>query len=359
MKKFIIDAVHIYLSMQYRLNRRRFLMAHIFLLVIGFVLSIFSILFSLFYLPSPLIPITSGNAVTDTALAALVPLPTRLSISLGLILSSYFSSLISWSVVLSAFSLILTIGRLYDLNKSYKYLCLYAVPGINLCFFLYLCIKKGSPADNHYGPPTASLSNNALYAGPCFYVEEPINTSYSASLFEQVFSWRGRLNRQRYFFRNIGFISLYLFSFLVLSILTVFLIGLGFAATAITAISDLSFSISSCFFILLIISIISFITILAVIIPAFWKIRRWHDLDRSGFYLLLTELPYYALLCGIPSFSVNNSIIGSNELEFIFIILTILWISAVNLYLLFIKGSPNDNTYGKDPIAQISPEINN
>jgi uncharacterized membrane protein YhaH (DUF805 family) len=70
-------------------------------------------------------------------------------------------------------------------------------------------------------------------------------------------------------------------------------------------------------------------------------------------------LPYYALLCGIPSFSVNNSIIGSNELEFIFIILTILWISAVNLYLLFIKGSPNDNTYGKDPIAQISPEINN
>ncbi len=54
-------------------------------------------------------------------------------------------------------SLFLTAKRLHDLNKSAVYMTLYVIPFINVLFFLYLCLVKGTSGENKYGPDPLDL----------------------------------------------------------------------------------------------------------------------------------------------------------------------------------------------------------
>lgn len=54
-------------------------------------------------------------------------------------------------------SLFLTAKRLHDLNKSAVYMTLYVIPLINILFFLYLCLAKGTSGENKYGPDPLNL----------------------------------------------------------------------------------------------------------------------------------------------------------------------------------------------------------
>lgn len=54
-------------------------------------------------------------------------------------------------------SLFLTAKRLHDLNKSAVYMTLYVIPFINILFFLYLCLAKGTSGENKYGPDPLNL----------------------------------------------------------------------------------------------------------------------------------------------------------------------------------------------------------
>ena len=54
-------------------------------------------------------------------------------------------------------SLFLTAKRLHDLDKSAVYMTLYVIPLINIIFFLYLCIVKGTNGENKYGPDPLNL----------------------------------------------------------------------------------------------------------------------------------------------------------------------------------------------------------
>ncbi len=338
MKKILKNKIKIYLSMQYRLNRRRFFMAHIYLFAVCIILAALSLLISLPF------SISADNG-SDT-LSAIIPLQSQLFISLGLILAHYFSNLLSWSVLLFIASIFLTIGRLYDLNKSYVYLFLYALPIVNIVFFLYLCYKKGSAESNQYGVPVTCISDNELLAIP----EEQLNASYQTTLFEQMFSWKGRLNRQRYFLRNISLLGMCVLIFASISIILMLFIGMSVVAETITDTPSISLSISTVVFLFITASIMFFITILLTIIPALWKIRRWHDLGHSGFYLLLTELPYFFIACGLPDFA-DGSISDYEIAAFVLIMLLILWLVCINLYLLLIKGTNGENIYGEDPLA--------
>ena len=348
LKKFLINKIKIYLSIQYRLNRKRFFMAHIYLFAVCIILAALSLLISMPF------SISADNG-TDT-LSAIVLLQSQLFISLGLILANYFSNLLSWSMLLFIASIFLTIGRLYDLNKSYAYLLLYALPIVNIVFFLYLCCKKGSSEPNKYGVPVIHISDNELLDTPGFYIEEPINTSYQTTLFEQVFSWRGRLNRQRYLLRNIGLLGMCVLVFTGISVTFMLFIGMSVAVKAVADIPTISLSISTIGFIFTTVFVMFFITVLLMIIPALWKIRRWHDLGHSGFYLLLTELPYFLIVCGLPDFT-EESASGYGIAALVLIILLILWLLCVNLYLLLIKGTTGENVYGKDPLSDNNTPI--
>lgn len=48
-------------------------------------------------------------------------------------------------------SLFLGIKRLHDLNNSAVWIILYVIPLINILFFIYLCLIKGTTGDNKYG----------------------------------------------------------------------------------------------------------------------------------------------------------------------------------------------------------------
>ncbi|WP_347453272.1 DUF805 domain-containing protein [Acinetobacter thermotolerans] len=55
--------------------------------------------------------------------------------------------------VLFYFSVVFTIRRLHDLNHSGWLSVMMVIPGLNLLFFFYLVIAKGSTSKNRYGLP--------------------------------------------------------------------------------------------------------------------------------------------------------------------------------------------------------------
>lgn len=110
------------------------------------------------------------------------------------------------------------------------------------------------------------------------------------------FSYKGRLNRQRYFFRGVG-----------ISIMTVVFVFIGAFWGAAMGMSEsgtegLSYLIASPF---LVASIMN-------------TIKRAHDLDKPGWIALLSVIPFVNVLIGI--------------------------------YLLFFKGTAGPNQYGDDPL---------
>ena len=54
-------------------------------------------------------------------------------------------------LVLLYYSMIFTIRRLHDLNRSGWFTVLIAIPLLNLLFFFYLACAKGNASVNHYG----------------------------------------------------------------------------------------------------------------------------------------------------------------------------------------------------------------
>ena len=54
-------------------------------------------------------------------------------------------------------SLFLGIKRLHDLDKSAVWIILCVIPLINMLFFAYLCLIKGTDGDNKYGKDPLSL----------------------------------------------------------------------------------------------------------------------------------------------------------------------------------------------------------
>lgn len=119
-----------------------------------------------------------------------------------------------------------------------------------------------------------------------------------AILQELFFTFKGRLNRQAYIFRGL-FLS----------------ITLGFVETVLSLCADENVMGALDIFMLLIVfacSILSFWAGLAL------NVRRLHDLDKSGWWLLVMCIP------------VVNFFFG--------------------LYILFFKGTQGPNEYGDDPL---------
>ncbi|WP_296897555.1 DUF805 domain-containing protein [uncultured Megamonas sp.] len=54
-------------------------------------------------------------------------------------------------------SLFLGIKRLHDLDKSAVWIVLYVIPLINILFFIYLCLRRGTIGDNKYGKDPLTL----------------------------------------------------------------------------------------------------------------------------------------------------------------------------------------------------------
>lgn len=54
-------------------------------------------------------------------------------------------------------SLFLGIKRLHDLDKSAVWIVLYVIPLINILFFIYLCLQRGTIGDNKYGKDPLTL----------------------------------------------------------------------------------------------------------------------------------------------------------------------------------------------------------
>ncbi|WP_432748995.1 DUF805 domain-containing protein [Pectinatus haikarae] len=342
--------------MQYRLNRRRFIFAHVYLFACCLILAALTLPFTIPVFATSLLHAESTvmNSASDI-LTAIPPVYNLYSPDIAYIITDYLSSLISWSILFLAASMCMSISRLYDLGKDHRFLFFYMLPLINVIFFLYLCWQKGDTDANKYGPSSDSLSDSVLLSMPGYHLREPVNTSYPATLFEQSFSWEGRLNRLRYLLRGIGLLSISILTCAALSIVFVLFAGIGILLQSAVNFSNV---IAGSFFIIFILfaaSVFLFIGIIFTLIFLFWKIRRWHDLGHNGFFLLLTEAPYYLITSTLPAFSNSNFPTGS-IISFLLTGIMFLWIICINLYLLFIKGDSGENKYGEDLLLSNRPD---
>ena len=124
------------------------------------------------------------------------------------------------------------------------------------------------------------------------------NADKQALLQELFFTFKGRLNRQAYIFRGL-FLSL----------------TLGFIETVLTLCADEN--------VMGVLDIFMLLIALACSILSFWaglalNVRRLHDLDKSGWWLLVMCIPFVNFFLGI--------------------------------YILFFKGTKGRNQYGDDPL---------
>lgn len=56
------------------------------------------------------------------------------------------------SIVAGVSNIMLTIRRLHDMNKSGWWFLLFFIPIVNVIFYLYVYLKKGTTGPNDYGP---------------------------------------------------------------------------------------------------------------------------------------------------------------------------------------------------------------
>ncbi len=120
------------------------------------------------------------------------------------------------------------------------------------------------------------------------------------------FSAKGRINRQKFLFANIGW---------GVAIVAVMIMSTMFTAMAFDPEASAFPSIMADLF-----GIISIILYILVIYSSIvLQIKRWHDLDKSGWFTLLGFVPLVGIVCFI--------------------------------YILFVVGTKGDNQFGKDPLA--------
>jgi len=133
------------------------------------------------------------------------------------------------------------------------------------------------------------------------------------------FSYEGRLNRWPYFLRYIGCLAAYFVLIIILGI-----------TTAILTLFDTVIG----YFIVLIISLLTIVVGLALaVFMVMQSIKRLHDLDKSGWYLLI-RLANFIPLIG--------------------------WIIVLgfDLYLFLAKGTTGPNRFGPDPLGGEASQSN-
>ena len=131
-----------------RLNRKRYIMRLLVLAGVSVALYLFDIMVFMLRLGSPAMYMAQPDMTPGTISA--------LTFGLALILS-----LLYLPVAISGYMLM--IRRLHDLNGSGFWVILVFVPLVNIVFFLWLLIKKGTEGDNDYGtdPLAASVPAHA------------------------------------------------------------------------------------------------------------------------------------------------------------------------------------------------------
>lgn len=144
-------------------------------------------------------------------------------------------------------------------------------------------IKEAKEVKKEKLPERALSAREGLYSSLQKTARSPRK---DRTLGEKYFSYEGRLNRKRYFLRSL---ALWLVCVFLGSILAVLFAPIGFVAAAILLISSVMLSI-----------------------------RRLHDLNKSGWFVLISFIPVIGFFWG--------------------------------LYLLFAKGTAGDNDYGADPL---------
>lgn len=137
------------------------------------------------------------------------------------------------------------------------------------------------------GLSKASILPNIDNGQFAFSANDKLDPANDVTIKEKYFNYKGRLNRKRYFFRT-----------LILSFI------FGFAGTILGSILPI---------------LVYPVWIVWIVSVAMLAIRRLHDLNKSGWFYLLTLIPVVNFLVGI--------------------------------YLTFAKGTIGPNQYGPDPLA--------
>lgn len=308
----IIVCGKIYFSLDYRLDRHRFLRAHLYLFLALLFCTWSSCLIAAFCQPVP----TDALALNDN----------QFIVSASLFLQNFANHLFTWCSLFAVLSLLLTGGRLRDLDHSLYWSCLYIFPFINLIFFLYLCLKKGQAAPNCNGFSIDSVSNKLSLHVPTV----PLFLKSNQSTYLRSFNCHGSLNRRNYFLYNLLLFCVTFCLCCAVGITLTVICGIGFMMQTVAAVSGLVLGFSSLIAFFLGASLLAFSLIIAQILAFFWQIRRWHDLGQSGIALLWTALPYYILLCVVPH--------DGTFIMFFTKLLLLLWLCIVYAYLLLSEG---------------------
>lgn len=126
------------------------------------------------------------------------------------------------------------------------------------------------------------------------------------TLVQLLFSAKGRINRQKFLFAVIGWVALIMVMMVISSI---------FTAMAMNPDASSFWSVMAGLF-----GIINIVIYIAMMYSSIaLQIKRWHDLDRSGWFTLLGFLPIVNLIYAV--------------------------------YVYCVKGTTGDNQFGKDPLA--------
>lgn len=120
---------------------------------------------------------------------------------------------------------------------------------------------------------------------------------------ELYFSPKGRINRQKFF---LGGLCVGIVGYIIIMLISTILIELGFFLDMVEIFIIISCILNFCLYVIFIYAM----TIL--------QIKCWHDLDKSGWYVLLGYIPIANLITAI--------------------------------YLLFVKGTDGSNNFGEDPL---------
>lgn len=130
-------------------------------------------------------------------------------------------------------------------------------------------------------------------------------------LIENFFNYEGRLNRKRYIFRNLALwgISFALYVLMIILIVIIAMVAQPHSPDDEAMLGGGALLLYGLFFLLC----------LPLTVSAYMlMIRRLHDLNLSGFFCLLTLVPFVNL--------------------------------GLEIYLLFKQGTVGDNEYGPDPL---------
>ncbi len=176
------------------------------------------------------------------------------------------------------------------------------------------------------------------------------------------FSAKGRINRQKFFLAQIALIVIFM------------IVGIGICFAFFTFWASLTASItptapdptSLIFPSMLIASIGGVILFLLSILASYsfivLNIKRWHDLDKSGWFTLSAYIPgiisfiiYLCIVISYPEVAYDNfdTIPYHIILLIIFLYITtnIICPTIYGTFVFLVKGTEGENQFGEDPLA--------